>query len=1000
MAQPQFQYARLEHQAQAVRSIADVLADVRFAPPADVQANPTFSQAEAHATLKANIARVRAANGVTTGPVQVASSLTPALNVDVLMETGTGKTFTFIETIHKLHQQHRLSKFIVLVPSNAIRQGTLKSLQTTAAFFAREYDNQKINVVNYSDKTVKGFIHSANLGLSVMVATYQSFAGDSKLINKRGVEANLFGRAKSYMEALAHIRPVLIIDEPHRFEGKVVQEYLAKFNPLLTIRFGATFKKDEYRNLIYTLDSLEAFRQRLVKGITVDTVGAGHDAAQVLCLHEVTGSAKERTARVGYQTTAGKAASASLRAKDNLGLQTGLAFLGGHVVEAVTSKEVLFTNGFSLPLGEPTAYGMLADEMQSLIIERAVVNHFEREEDLFRRGIKSLTLFFIDAVGKYLPEGGAAKGKVAAEPVVRAAFERHYRHHLALTLDKPGLDVGYRAYLERTQAEIGKVHKGYFARSHSEKGEEEAIKLILQEKEKLLSFDTDLRFIFSMWALQEGWDNPNVFTLCKLAPSNSKITKLQQIGRGLRLAVNQQLERVQADDAAFDDINDLTVVVPASEGDFVAAIQNEIAQHSVKRVARVFDDKVLAEVGVALSTRLANRVLDALAALGVVALDDLTGQATLLLSRDTYHAQREDILAAMRRIPGIEPHNAVNMQAYLDAYYDGAGQVKTKQDKAKPTLTIHPANYQQFRHLWENLNRDAVLRYELDTAVLIRNVLQRIAQSFDVRPLSIQITRTTDVQNLHEVRSTQSSYTVAPHSVLSVQAFVRELANQTRLSIHTISGILAQMPPDKFAQIRHNENRALATLRDLILRCVHELLVNRVSYDLREVRVKTALTDNTGTLLKTIPLALCGKEAHPMGNPAVQAKSLYTDRVMPVDSQIERDTVDESQHNGITVFAKLPKINIPTPAGKYNPDFGYVIHQNGTPEALYLVVETKGYDTATEIPEREQWKIQSARSFFEALKARGTPVKYETKINHQHLAQLIDSLAPQSSGLG
>ena len=293
-----------------------------------------------------------------------------------------------------------------------------------------------------------------------------------------------------------------------------------------------------------------------------------------------------------------------------------------------------------------------------------------------------------------------------------------------------------------------------------------------------------------------------------------------------------------------------------------------------------------------------------------------------------------------------------------------------------------------------------MLRYELDTAVLTHNVLQRIAQSFDVRPLSIQITRTTDVQNLHEVRSTQSSYTVAPHSVLSVQAFVRELANQTRLSIHTISGILAQMPPDKFAQIRHNENRALATLRDLILRCVHELLVNRVSYDLREVRVKTALTDNTGTLLKTIPLALCGKEAHPMGNPAVQAKSLYTDRVMPVDSQIERDTVDESQHNGITVFAKLPKINIPTPAGKYNPDFGYVIHQNGMPEALYLVVETKGYDTATEIPEREQWKIQSARSFFEALKARGTPVKYETKINHQHLAQLIDSLAPQSSGLG
>lgn len=991
MVLPQFQYTRLAHQAQAVRSIAEALADVRFAPPTDVQANPTFSQAEAHATLKANIAQVRAANGVTTGPVDVASSLTPALNLDVLMETGTGKTFTFIETIHKLHQQHRLSKFLVLVPSNAIRQGTLKSLQTTAAFFAREYNNQKINVVNYSDKTVKGFIHGANQGLWVMVATYQSFAGDSKLINKRGVEANLFGHAKSYMEALAHIRPVLIIDEPHRFEGKVVQEYLAKFNPLLTIRFGATFKKDEYRNLIYTLDSLEAFRQRLVKGITVDTVGTGHDAAQVLCLHEVTGSAKERTARVGYQTTAGKAASVTLQAKDNLGQMTELDFLSGHVVEKVTPKELLFTNGFALPLGEPTAYGMLAEEVQSHIIERAVANHFEREEDLFKRGIKSLTLFFIDAVGKYMPEGAAGKTKPA---VVREAFERHYRHHLALTLAKPGLDGGYRAYLERSQAEIGKVHKGYFARSHSEKGEEEAVKLILQEKEKLLSFDTDLRFIFSMWALQEGWDNPNVFTLCKLAPSNSKITKLQQIGRGLRLAVNQQLERVQADDAAFDDINDLTVVVPASEGDFVEAIQSEIAQHSVKRVARVFDDKVLAEAGVALSTRLANRVLDALAALGVVALDDLTGQATLLLSRDSYQARREEILASMRRIAGIEPHNALNMQAYLDAYYEGSGQVKTKQHKAQPTLTPNPTHYQQFRHLWENLNRDAVLRYELDSAALTQNVLARIATSFDVRPLSVQVTRTSEVQSVHQVRSTQSSYTVQPHGVLSLQGFVRELAQQTKLSVHTISGIVAHMPAEKFAQIRHNESRALLTLRDLILRCVYELVVNKVSYELREVRVKTALTDNTGALLKTIPLALCGSETHAIGNPAVQEKSLYAERVMPVDSQIERSTVDESHHNGITVFAKLPKINIPTPAGKYNPDFGYVIRRAGATEALYLVVETKGYDIEADVPERERWKIQSARRFFEALQARGTPVRYETKINRQHLAQLIEGMRP------
>jgi type III restriction enzyme len=994
----QFQYATLAHQTAAVQSIADVFTDVRFVPPVNVQSNPTMVPTEAAPTLKANIDAIRARNHVHAGEVQVNSTPLPALGLDVLMETGTGKTFTFIETMHKLHKDKGLCKFIILVPSNAIRQGTLKSLQTTAAFFSKQYDGQKINVYNYSARTVQGFINAAaagSAGISVLVATYQSFAGDSKVINQRGVEANLFGRAKSFMEALAVIRPVLIIDEPHRFEGKQTQEYLAKFNPLLTIRFGATFKGEtdalKYRNLIYTLDSLEAFRQKLVKGITVDTVGAGADMAQVLCFNSVSGTAKERTAQVSYQTIAGKNATVALMAKDNLGDKTEMSFLDGHVVESVTTKEVLFTNGFSLPLGEATSYGMLAEQMQALIIERSISNHFEREEALFKRGIKALSLFFIDAVAKYMPEG-------TKPAVIRTAFERHYRAQLAQTLAKPDLHPDYRAYLERSAEDIGRVHKGYFARSHSEKGEEEAIKLILQEKEKLLLFETDLRFIFSMWALQEGWDNPNIFTLCKLAPSNSKITKLQQIGRGLRLAVNQQLERVQSDDVAFDEVNELVVVVPASEGDFVTAIQNEIAAHSVGRVARVFDDAVLADYGVAPSTRIANRVLDALAAMGVITLDDVSGQATLVLERTTYLAQRDEILNKLKAINGIELQNAVAMQAYLDAYYEGNGQVKRKADKLAPTLHMNAGNYQKFKELWENLNRDAVLHYELDTPSLVNNIVARIASDFQVRPLTISVTRTDAVESLHLAKSTQASYTVKSQSVYSLSEFVRELANLTKLSYHTVGSILSQMPADKFEQIRHNENRALTALRDLIIGCIYELLVNKVSYELREVRVKTSLTDAKGGLYKTIPVSLCGKETHAIHNATVQVRSLYEDAFMPVDSQIERDTVDESMRQDITVFAKLPKIDIPTPAGKYNPDFGYAIAKDGVTQALYLVVETKGYDSSSEISIKEKWKIDSAKKFFEALqelpelKSKGINIRYEQKINSESLAQLISGI--------
>ncbi len=977
----QFQYDRLAHQSQAVQNLAEVFADVRFVAPSGMQTNPIFIPKEAETALRANIERIRAASNIRAGSVEVASTATPALSLDVLMETGTGKTFTFIETVHKLHQKHKLSKFIVLVPSNAIRQGTLKSLQTTAAFFSREYDGQKISVFNYSSRTVQGFIHAANTGISVLVATYQSFAGDSKVINKRGVEANLFGHAKSFMEALAAIRPVLIIDEPHRFEGKQTQEYLGKFNPLVTIRFGATFKSD-YKNLIYTLDSLDAFRQRLVKGITVDTVGSGADTAQVLCFTSVSGTATERTAHVSYQTMAGTHATVELRAKDNLGDKTGIGFLDGHVIESVTAKEVRFTNDFSLPLGEATSYGMLAEQMQGLIIERSIANHFEREEALFKRGIKSLSLFFIDAVAKYLPDG-------KKPAVVRDAFERHYRAQLTAMLDKPDLDAGYRAYLERSAADIGRVHKGYFARSHSEKGEEEAIKLILEEKEKLLSFDTDLRFIFSMWALQEGWDNPNIFTLCKLAPSNSKITKLQQIGRGLRLAVNQQLMRVPLDDAAFDEINELVVVVPASEGNFVEAIQNEIAAHSVRHVARVFDQETLKINQICDNPFVTVALLQAMAQAGVITLDMRTGQATISISQTDYKAQHESIFKLAQSMEGV---NAKELQAYLDTYFNGYSQVKHKADKPKPGLTINAGQYQKFKALWDNLNRDAVMRYELDSAEFITSVVRRIAADFEVRALTLSVTRTGSVQTLHEAHSTQQSYTVASHSVYTLSEFVRELANATKLSFHTLSRILSSMPSDKFAQIQHNENRALTVLKDLITRCIHELVINKVAYEMREVRFKTALTDNTGALLKTVPVSQCGFETHQIINLAVQARSLYDDKFMPVDSQIERDTVDESSQLAVTVFAKLPKINIPTPVGNYNPDFGYVIQQMGAVQALYLVVETKGYDRFNEVSTLEQWKIQSAKQFFKALQAQGIPVHYRTKINSDTLAQLISDL--------
>ena len=981
----QFQYSRLAHQAQAVQSLAQVFDNIPFQPAYHAQANPLFDMQACQGQLQTNIEAVRQANGVTHGPVTVDPRHPLGLSLDIMMETGTGKTFTFIETMHMLHQRHGLSKFIVLVPSNAIRQGTVNSLRTTAEFFAKEYNNQKIAVYNYSDKTIGGFLHAANHGIAVMVSTYQSFAGENRIMNQRGVEANLFGHAKSYMEALAALSPVLIIDEPHRFEGKVVQTYLPKFAPLLTLRFGATYRNDEYRNLIYTLDSVNAFRQRLVKGITVDTVGVGAQDAQMLCLREVTGSASDRVAKLAFKTLAGKNKTVDLQKKDNLGEKTKLPYLNGHVVENITKTELLFTNGFALPLQVPQPMGMLIEEMQSAIIARAVANHFEREEDLYKRGIKSLTLFFIDAVGKYRPQGQQATP-------VRQAFEQHYREQLRVTLAKPGLDTGYRGYLERTLTAVDKVHKGYFAASHSDKSQEEVISLILKEKEKLLSFDTDLRFIFSMWALQEGWDNPNVFTLCKLAPSPSKITKLQQIGRGLRLAVNQKLERITHDEPEFDTINDLMVVVPASEADFVEAIQNEIAAQSLGNPQGTFDAEWLLKEGAAPSAQVAGRLLDKLAELGVVSLDDASGQAKLVMTPPDFQKQQAELRVALDAVKGGSPYHTDQLLRWLGDYMAGAGRTKRK-DKRPPThLKIDAERFKHFKDLWDQLNRDTRMRFELDKQVLVSHVLQSIDSHFEIHPLTFTVTRQKGVESLtkkNRIESTSTPFHLRSPSYFSLGSFVRALANLTRLSFNTVADILHRMPEAKFQQIATNENRALSELSLLIKRCIYELLIQTVSYELLELKVQTALTDNTGQLLETIPVSLCGHELHTIHNQTVQALSLYADPIMPVDSGIERDTVDESQLDSVTVFAKLPRIGLETPLGKYNPDFGYAVHSKGDTQALYLVVETKGYDSQCEIDPDERCKIDSAKKFFQALQAEGVPVRFETKINGEKLSSLV-----------
>ena len=971
-------FDRLDYQEKAVSSISGVFENITFVVNENRKSNPSFNLNSSRGKLAQNIENIRESNRVDIGSVSIQGELV----IDTLMETGTGKTFTFLESIYRLNRDYGLSKFIILVPSNPIRQGTLKNIKITKEFFVKAYGKQ-ISAFNYSEKTVQNYINASDMNISVLVSTYQSFNSATNRINKRGVEHSLIGRAKSYMEALAHLKPVIIIDEPHRFEGKQTAKYLREFNPLFTLRFGATYKNDEYKNLIYTLDSVDAFSQGLVKAITVDTVGNESVDSHTLSYTKVMGAnQKEYMATIEYKDIDSKSKKVELKKGDNLGAKSDIEYLNGYIVEKITKKEVLFLNGISLPLGESESYGVLLNAMQTQIVNTAIINHFEREEELFKMGIKSLCLFFIDRVDKYLKDDGSA-GELAK------LFEKLYLKNLNEVLSRGSLDEAYRKYLLKTRESLKELHSGYFAKSKSIKDEEEAIELILNKKEELLSFDSNLRFIFSQWALQEGWDNPNVMTLCKLAPSNSKISKLQQIGRGLRLAVNQDGERITKEHNDFDFINELFVVVPSTESDFVSSIQNEISLHSVRQVSKIFDETVMMENGISSNPRFAVRLLDKLEELEYISIDD-EGMSKIVISKEQYHLKSKELESL-----DIKGCDCQRLKEYFDSFFQTTSRINAKDRSAtkdKGKIKIDKEKFKKFKNLWDSLNYDAVVKYDINSAELIEKSVEKIDTNFIINSQDIIIRRDSHIEDRDKHDSVQDTVSVKTHSIFTIYEFIKTLSNSTKLTVQTIATILNKIKKEKFETIAKNENLALKIIENELISAIYDTIINKISYDIKTIEVKnTSLTSN-GMVKEFISVGSLGRDRHAITKKSIQEKIIYDEKFMEIDSAIEGLTIDESNHKKITVFAKLPKVNIPTAHGRsYNPDFGYVVEEDDKQE-LYFIVETKGYDSHHDISTKEKLQIASAKAFFKQLEEQGINVEYRTKLNSDTLAQMISEI--------
>ncbi|STO74351.1 type III restriction-modification system restriction subunit [Helicobacter pylori] len=961
-------FKRLDYQEQCRDQILGVFKGIDLREPEnDIQriANPVFETEAIKNLLLENIEDLRSKQKITQGSVGIEKSL----NCDILMETGTGKTFCFLECVYALHKNYHLSKFIVLAPSNAIKLGVLKSIEITREFFKSEYSNTHLE--SYED--AERFILASNHKCCVLVMTDAAFRSEKKnTIHQSCLEnTNLFNGAKSYMQALASMRPIVIMDEPHKFLGDKTKEKLKEFNALITLRFGATFK-DDYHNLIYALDSKKAFDCALVKSISVVSVGESDE--YFLELKEA--NKKQNEATINYTNLENKTQSVKVKTHDNLGALTQISALEDYIVENITKKEVRFLNGVNLLLDQKEPFSHLLEGEQEVMLKEAIKSHFEREEGLFKKGIKALCMVFISGVNSYLSEN-EKPAKLAL------LFEKLYQQKLEEVLKKP-LDENYRSYLERTKDAIYKVHGGYFAKSKKESDEAQVIALILKEKEKLLSFDSDLRFIFSQWALQEGWDNPNVMTICKLAPSHSNITKLQQIGRGLRLAVNDKGERITKEHADFDFVNELVVIVPQVEGDFVGAIQQEISEHSL--IKQAFSGVELEKSGM-VKKGYYGVLFEKLEGLG---FGEKTGDENFKLTLN-----QNEFLKKEPELETLKNETYLDFEKLKDFLKDrlvGNFRVRNKNERKTEKIKINKENFKKFETLWAGLNHQTRIAYAIDSESLIDEIVKNINSSFKVSSKSVSVTMHKKVETMGN-NATTKTFDRESACVWSLHEFISTLSNKVKLSFKSVAKVLEKIDENKFNEIKKNEQEGLKRLEDLFLEIIYQNIKDKISYQMRETTIKNrkndAFYDEKGEIREFLDGSLRG-DKYEIKNSSAQEKCLY-ENFMQVESEIEKDTIEESNDTKIIVFGKLPRVEIPVGLNQtYSPDFGYVVENND--KKVLLVVETKGIDKKSELRPEEERKISTAKKFFEALKKQGVNIEYKTKLNNDQLSALINEV--------
>ena len=913
-------------------------------------------------------------------------------NIDIMMETGTGKTFTFIKSIFELNKNFGYKKFIVLIPTVPIREGTKTNLEDTKEYFKAFYANERekeIETFVYEGgniSAVKQYIGTSHL--SVLVMTPSSFNNRDNILNRpleREMNApelflNNQEPPKSYLECLKRLSPIVIMDEPHRFEGNAFRTYFEGFDNYY-LRFGATFPTRAgtlpLSNVAYVLDSISSFRQNLVKKIVVYTQDVVENTDTLIGIEKV------GTVNKAFVS----ALTNGIIARRELGV--GAVFNG---------KSIKKINKDTIVLADDTIEKVdysLSDESLRAMIKETIKIHFEKEQKLFEQGVKAITLFFMEA------DTSLFRGE---NPKVKNIFEEEYKKQYTEIASKLDQTSDYYKFLQNDfdSDNTLQVHKGYFSgdKGSADEKVKAGVDEILKDKKKLLSFESPSRFIFSIWALQEGWDNPNVFTICKLSNQGSEISKMQQIGRGLRICVNQNLQRytlknLNDDQEEFWKINNLDVVVSSKEHGFVEAIQNEILINSFL-ISETFTEQELIK-----SLKDKSGFDDDTV---VTLVDDILIEKKMIVRKAIVDGQRiyeksGDFSAILNeqnlpeeQVKAIESMFATDSKSYVQ---DG----KNKQEKKK--IFIKATHLLEFKNLWNTINKNAF--YILETlsedqeSHLIQNIKTQI-EAVNIEGILLKTIRAElNVNKIGEQGAITEKLTdtVSYKSKVDYLELVRTLSNSTKTPISFVVKVFNILSVDfKTKMLCNNPEQAQKQISEIINKNLVAMLKANIKYDgINGVGLPNVFkTEKERTYLDIGSVGKFQKDI--TGDFNLKTKWVF-DEVIEYDSDFELNIVEkDTDMDEIEIFGKLPRLNIQTPLGKYTPDFCYAV-KSSEGKKVFLVVEAKGYNLLTDIPEKEQIKIDFAKKYFEALgehyKDQNIRISFKERINKTQLAALINN---------